>query len=395
VATHSHGAPQVEIRIGRVASRLTAATADLDDLARRLLSDELPEQHAAHREGVLTALQGELQTARNAEDELRLRAEELRDQQLAMQTQPAAAPSEVAESPRSVAQTDSPQYREADVSRSQGTEPNPSNDQLRGRLDSLRLELASLLASFTDEHPQVLALQRQIDSLLHEMDAPGSEHSAGPELSPDTPTRSTSYGNLRGSNFVSISPVAREEESNDLATVGRELKSINYELALATKRRADSEQKLHQALASLSLNSPTTAWSSEPARLVARLGGTPRMLPLLLAILAGMAATIMMFRATRVLGLPQMLNTTSDLAAALPIPLVGQSLAGGNSVRPGTRLLVTPARVRLVTKAAETVLLTILGVCLVVICLDQTLVGQFASDPFGVLSEIVGRVLGR
>jgi hypothetical protein len=118
------------------------------------------------------------------------------------------------------------------------------------------------------------------------------------------------------------------------------------------------------------------------------------MLPVMLALIAATVAGFVMFRATRILALPRVLRSAGDLAAAMPIPLVGHSPLGGTSAAL-PRTIVTPARVRLVTKGAEAVLLTILAVCVCAIFLDPTLALQFTDDPLGVMSEIFGRLMGR
>ena len=87
IARQTSGNARVEIRVGRVALRLTSATQALDELARKLLTEELPQQHATYRQSVLASVQGDLQAAREAEEALRSRAAELREQQLALQSQ--------------------------------------------------------------------------------------------------------------------------------------------------------------------------------------------------------------------------------------------------------------------------------------------------------------------
>jgi hypothetical protein len=54
VSRQTSGQARVEVRIGRVASRLSSATRALDELARRALVEELTAQHTAHRRTVLT-----------------------------------------------------------------------------------------------------------------------------------------------------------------------------------------------------------------------------------------------------------------------------------------------------------------------------------------------------
>jgi hypothetical protein len=194
--------------------------------------------------------------------------------------------------------------------------------------------------------------------------------------------------------FISVSP-SGEVPAPDLAELAAQLAAVQSDLSQAGKSREQMERKLQNTLATLAAHSPTAAWSAEPARIVARLGGTPRMLPVILALLAASIAGVIMFRATRVLVLPRLLQSASDLAAALPIPLVGRNPVGGVPAAKGPRNIVTPTRVRLATKAAECVLLAILAVCVGAIFLDPTLALQFTDDPLGVMSEIFGRLLGR
>jgi hypothetical protein len=400
IATQASGGSRVEIRIGRVASRLTAATTALDDLARRLLVEELPRRHAAHRQALVATLQADLQTARQTEESVRVKLNEVREKQIALQSRP---PAPTVESPPASgdlvqdAPADDRNYREADASRSPAVAEE--NNEARNRLQSLKLELARLLANFTDEHPQVQAIRRQIASLEAEMASPGAAPTADfPDLVPQWPAHSADNPASRGTTFVATSATGAIEENTGAEALDAELTQLTGRLALAQADREAAEHKLQTTLATLTLDSPTAHWSAEPARLVARLGGTPRMLPLTLAILAGITASVLMFRATHVLAAPRLLRSAGDLAAALPIPLIGQMALSGrtaNAARPTAGAIVTPARLRFVTTLAEIILLTILGVCVVAISLDPTLASQFAHDPFGVISEIVGRCLGR
>jgi hypothetical protein len=247
----------------------------------------------------------------------------------------------------------------------------------------------------------VQTLKRQTASLEIELQASAPEQNSvdsRPDLEPGTSVRSAPDLGDRDTTFVAVLPAGNQAELSDLAAVTSELEFLDRELAVARARREQAECDLQTTLASLSLHSPAAAWSADPARLVARLGGTPRMLTVSLAMFASLIAGALMFRATRVLDAPLLLQTAGELASALPIPLVGRArLPGARRGAPsqGRSAIVTPPRVRLVTALAEAMLLTILGVCLVVIALDTTLIGQFANDPFGVLAEIVGRCLGR
>jgi hypothetical protein len=386
VATRTSGASRIEIRIGRVCTRLAAATQTLDDLARRLLVEELPAQHALHRRSALAVLQSDLQMAREAEDNLRSRVQELRDAHLAAREQ--LAPTTTKNARPAPAST-----QDSAAAAARAGETSSPGDERQRQLESLRLELVRLLASFTEEHPQVLAVRRQIDSLEQAAPAVAAREIEAPPLDL-RPARRAAYHDVRHPEFVSVSPSGGDLPAPDPAEIAVEVAAVQSQLSEAGKHREQIERNLQGTLAALAASSPTAAWSAEPARIVARLGGTPRMLPVILALLAASVASFIMFRATRVLTLPRVLQSASELAAALPIPLVGRNPIGGVQIA-GQRAIVTPARVRLVTKVAECVLLTILAVCVGAIFLDPTLALQFGDDPLGVMSEIFGRLLGR
>jgi hypothetical protein len=394
VSTKAGGDAPVEIRVGRIASRLNAATGALDALAQRILTQELPEQRAVRRGEALASLQAELRLAREAEESLRTRAAGLRDQVAIFETPVAESPSESSEIAREV---DAPTADAANDPGNVPTDETPAN-LTRERLETLRLELAKLLASHTDEHPQVLAVRRQIESLQRGSaadTAPSAASESGPALMPSAATRAAPFRDRNGSSFVSTTATNDASLTTDLVSLRAELAAVEGQLVSARSRRDRVESDLHAKLASFSAAVPASAWSVEPARIVARLGGTPRMLPVMIAMILGLVASVLTFRASREPAGPKTLKTAGELQEALPIPVVGNWGPGtaNRIARSGT--ILTPARLRIVTKFAEGWLLTILAICVVAIVLDPTLAGQFAGDPLGVLSEIQGRLMGR
>ena len=243
----------------------------------------------------------------------------------------------------------------------------------------------------------MLAIQRQIDSLEQPQAAVEARNrplDEGPDLSSAPGERAAAYQDLRSSQFVSV-PTGNTTTPGELAELTADLST----LAAGAEARREAPRAGRRAAADYArlagIDFTGCRLVGRAARIVARLGGTPRMLPVMLAIVASVVAGVIMFRATRVLALPRVLQTASDLAASLPIPLVGRNPSITLAGPAAPRLIVTPARVRLVTKAAEAILLIILAVCVCAIFLDPTLAGEFADDPFGVVSEIFGRVLGR
>lgn len=359
--------PQMVVRVGRIGARLPATRTNLETVARRVLIEHLPQAEAAHREGVVAHLERELQLARDVEERLVRRARELAERQRELESSVAAEQAPASESGRAIAP--------APVATS-STEAATNESPLQTQLATLRLELSRLLANFTDEHPQVVAIRRQIANLEGQMD----REAPAAKLEP-APAQSASFTSFpaadRAAEVSAFYPVAADE------------------LIAATAARQAAERKLHTTLASFSVHAPAAGWTAEPARLVTRLGGTPRLLPLLLSGLVAVVAGISMFRATRVFTGPAMLATTTDLARALPIPLVGQAPSPATTGRSKPQPWITPGRMQLLTRIAEIWLAAIVVACLAATCLDPSLGSQFATDPLGVLSEIVGRIAGR
>lgn len=376
---------QIDVRIGRIGSRLHAAQTGLEGLARRVLMEYLPQADAAYRERIVDRLEQELQLARDTEQTLAARSRELAERRRPLASN--AAIEQTPESTREMIIAPAP-------AASSTTETAAANSPLQTQLATLRLELSRLLANFTEEHPQVVAVRRQIANLEGQIgpEAPAADYepAARSDFSGAAPNRSASYTSFPADDRL-------DDATTDaaLSDLKEEQGHVSAQLNAATAARQAAERKLHTTLASFSVHAPAAGWSAEPARLVARLGGTPRMLPLVLSGLAAVVAGISMFRVTRVLVEPALLATTTDLARALPIPFVGQA---PSPIKPGRSKLqrwITPARVQLLTRMAEMWLAAIVVTCLAAACLDPSLGSQFAADPLGVLSEIVGRLTGR
>jgi hypothetical protein len=359
----------LEIRIGRVAPRLPEARSTLDRLGRRVLVEYLPQVHSDHRRGTIEQLQQDLNAASAAEESLIARSRALTQQQEEQRrAEIAPAPADLAAAPAAAPAADS------------STEKNP----LQELLAKLRLDLAGLLANFTDEHPQVMALRRQIENV---------------ELQLQTPEPASAFGvqaaaGASAPTYTSF-PISREAGSAaaDASLLDAELERIVGEIKLATEARQAAERKLQATLASFSVESSATAWTLEPSRLVARLGGTPRMLPLLVASIVSTLCALVVFRLATLAAGSRMLETEADLCRALPIPLVGLAPAGSKAIAP-RRGWLTSSRIHALVRAAELWLIAVALGCTLAICLDSSLAAQLPADPLGVFSEIVGRIAG-
>ncbi|MEX2175812.1 MAG: hypothetical protein WD872_15720, partial [Pirellulaceae bacterium] len=152
-----------EILIQQLAPRAAEAQLAIDRVAQRFVDQFVVERREGARQARLARLQAELQTARDAEDALRSRVEQLRQKQLA--AIPRGMPP--AQSPAAVPAFQPPQPI---------VETEQHVEQRVERLESLRIELSRLLASFTDQHPQVITLRAQIVQIQSD-DLPASQPS--------------------------------------------------------------------------------------------------------------------------------------------------------------------------------------------------------------------------
>lgn len=379
----------LKIRIGRIAPRLPEARRALDELGRRVLIEYLPQVHSAHRQSIVRQLERDLQLARDAEEALAAESRKLTAQHVQAERTRAEQPrSELAAEAAGGSELPAEQFAAP-------VEALPNGNPLHAQLEQLRLELSRLLANFTDEHPQVVTLRRQIESLQQQLEERSEPASArqfrDAAFSGATASPAATYTNFSRCGIG----LSNELAADDPAALQAELERIATQLTSATAARQSAERKLHATLASLSLESPAAGWSLEPARLVARLGGTPRMLPLILANLGGIVAGLVMFRLATVSALPRLLATTTELSRALPIPLVGHTRVSPKPQAAASRPWITPGRLMGLTRASEIWLVALALACGIAICLDGSLAGQFSGDPLGVLSEIVGRITGR
>jgi hypothetical protein len=166
------------------------------------------------------------------------------------------------------------------------------------------------------------------------------------------------------------------------------------ELTQASRLRQVAEQRQSDRMQELS-NEPTAAdWSAEPAEVVTRLGGTPRSVTLALGgLLAGIFGVVM-FRASAVAVMPPTIQSAGELAAALEIPVIGNAARLRTAAARIRQRLLKPAYVKLAGHLAEAVIALAAAACIVSIVVEPTLAGQVLADPFGTLSEVMGRFVG-
>jgi hypothetical protein len=164
------------------------------------------------------------------------------------------------------------------------------------------------------------------------------------------------------------------------------------DLLAATRARQWAEQQLQTEVQS-QRTLTAVPWSVESAQVLARVGGTPRILTLLAAGLITMLAGGLMYWAAKSLVPRLAIRTTAELTALLELPLIGQTPVPITR-RKTTRLQLAPLATRAVLRTAELYLVLMVGALVFTMLADRTLAPQVLADPFGVLSEVAGRLLG-
>jgi hypothetical protein len=162
-------------------------------------------------------------------------------------------------------------------------------------------------------------------------------------------------------------------------------------LTQTSRQRQVAEQRQTDRMQELSSEPTAADWSAEPAVVVTRLGGTPRSVTLLLGSLLACTAAIVMFRASSAAVLPPKIQTARELAAVLEIPVIGSAASLRTAAARLRQRLFKPVYVRLAGHLAEGVLALAAVACLISITVEPTLASQVLADPFGTLSEVMGR----
>jgi len=369
VRVDAENSGRCEVVLQQIAPRAGETQIAIDRVARQFAEQYVAERREAARQARLGRLQAELQTARDTEDAIRTRLDELRQEQFVQI--PATAPAETLPPPAFEQIPVRPAPLIADDSRLNG---------LRQRLEALRVELAGLLGNFTEAHPRVITLRSQIAGLERELASPDSGVANGPpgerHASGSTPARTIGLA----ANSYESQPDPRGSVQDTLANLGA-----------ATRARQWAERQLQSEVESLA-SAAGFPWSVESARVLARVGGTPRTLTLAAGTLITLLAATVMYFASGALVPRLLIQTTDELAEVLSVPLVAKMhVAGG---RKPARGRLSPWAVQATVHAAEILLAAMILALAFTMFSDRWMAGQIIADPFGVLSEVAGRVLG-
>ncbi len=384
---------KAEIRATYVGPHPRPALLHLDDLADRWLYQYLPDRLQAYRHGALNTLRAAVADARQREDDAHARLEELRQQQLAAlagDTQSGGVRQAVELNSRSSVSVKGPSEPTVAIA--------DSNSKLRERLETLKVQLSHLTGSHTEEHPEIVTLKSQIAAIERELATaavPNGSSSGQPAgerhttISGGQAVRQTS-GEAAGNQVVL--PAAAME-----AALAANIASAMNDLAQASRERQAAEQHLTERMQELTSGPTAAQWSAAPAHVVTRLGGTPRPLTLALAGVLACIGSIAMFRVTAIELVKPRIESADELVKAIALPVIGD-LHGNGSSGVGTRSMaghrwkwITPRRLQIATSVAECFVAVAAGACLISVAIDPSLAREVLADPFGTLSEVMGR----
>jgi hypothetical protein len=410
IATGS-GTARPQVRITLVAARPQLATERLDELAERFLFQYLPDRLQNYRHGALAELRSASQAAREHEDAARLALEALRQRQLAQVLKTA----EAAERKNAIA-VENPPANDVTNQNQVGGLVNPGMGPFRPRtgdasdggsalagalsesrakaldkLHTLRLDLAGFMSNCTDEHPDVIRLRSQIQSLERELGIEAKQLEASQAIRTVKQVwgeGATGDNDARGNGpgFVSIEKnEASNQEDADQAA------AILLELAKASRERQAAEQQLSERMQELTSQPGASQWSAAPAHLVTRMGGTPRTPTVALGVLFAGAIGIVVFRYSQNDGCGPTIDSAGVLASTLELPVVGNLLGMRETARQWRLRLLTTARLRWILIGSEAVVGLAVAACLISVAMEPSLARQVLADPFGTLSEVMGR----
>jgi hypothetical protein len=167
---------------------------------------------------------------------------------------------------------------------------------------------------------------------------------------------------------------------------------ILKELAQASRERQAAERRLAERMQELTNQPAAAQWSAAPPHLVTRMGGTPRTPTLALAFLLAGAAGVVIFRTAGDDGCTVKIDSASLLASTLELPVVGNLLAIRDSARQLRRKWLSAARLNWILYGSEIVIGVAVMACLGSIAVEPSLARQVLADPFGTLSEVLGRI---
>jgi hypothetical protein len=346
------------------------------ELARRQLEENLGQ------------IRERLRVARDAEEGKRGELERLRHGQLAM----------VVANPRS--QTSGRGGKEAD-------NLNPRWVELKKQLDALQNQRAEMLEVLRENHPEISGLNLRIAKVSgslsktpRQLAAPIEPISHGVSFSERKLLvewrRETSpvFQRIRQQQFQQETPAApvTRQGLDPFLNMAAQIDEAAHQLAVLTSQRKGIEwdqAALEQSLGDQSVPRHS-AWRTEPARRIAKIGGGYNSQQLRWGSVFSLGAMgLVVLSQRRILG-GQRLASLADVLIHVRLPLTGAvELPTENQMS----FFLGSTPLRLATRCGEAFLLGIVITCLASAWLDPSLSTEFRLDPVGAFAETARRIL--
>ena len=366
-----NSAESQSFQIRTIAEDPTVARAITDRLAQHFVANYLPQQRQAAQAAELSRLRGRVRTLRSDEDRLRATVERFRQEQLSRVITAARIP------PQDDRQLAKP------------AEKDPNETALLERIQALQAQRTALLAHRTIEHPQVVALDGQIERLQSERTLLATGDFTVPNLNGPAKAPPPVYDLPESTLPRAIADHAAPKDA--MINLAARIEEAAHHLSQATWDRQQAEHQLESATALQSSGSLPRGWTADSATTVARIGGTTTPLQVLGAALLAVAAALTMYRASASARRLPPLATTLDVRQALELPVVAELGVSIDTSPHRSRMNLGPA-VRITTHLAEAVVAAIVLFCLFSALGDRSLAGEFASDPLGAMAVVADRL---
>jgi hypothetical protein len=315
------------------------------------------------------------------------------------------------------------QQRKSSMELAQTFVINPQWEQLAAEVYELEQELQLLLTRMQPQHPEVQQAEFTLRERQRQLHFTPRTLQVAPASFVGQPTEQTGQDGQVGNTEQPNPPV--QENADDAPAPGRQATTTsdlvanvdsadetpgglndeveqpwraklaelteNYRLAVAEREEAErrSDEAVRDVLAS---NHVVRSWQVVPATVVSRTGGGISRERVIGLLLLAVGTGALVFWLARIRRQPATFPTSQDLQAAVELPVLTE-FAGGDGVEHHQPVTSGSGPMRMLTKAAESVVLLHVGAMLIVLATGNPLLRDLLADPFGATADVVPRLL--
>jgi|GEM_PF-5218641 len=257
--------------------------------------------------------------------------------------------------------------------------------QLTQKIDELRIEYRTLVATRLADHPRVAAVAGQIEQLEAQLsELPGSippeaENNRGPRLHVPAVNRAAGVTEAR------FAALGRADRSEEISANPNDLDIVRQQLQEVVCHRKDVEFRLETALR-LASTIWQKQWTVAHAGPTKRIGGSPKSNDLMLAMLLGLMAAAAVGLDWSLLWGKRVLVSAAQARNTLTAPLLGEISLPAAQPTPVSERSRSTLKRRIV-RMAEWMLIISLFLLILAAVSQRELAAQLARDPFGAMAE--------